>query len=127
MEPQTAPSVRRPRLRSIVLTILALTIVLVGASALYLNARLDPGTRVVGISNVAVQDDLFAPAAIEMLAGTTVSWLWEDIEEHNVVSDDFESPVQTEGAFSHTFDQPGTYGYECTLHFFKRGEVVVKD
>jgi plastocyanin len=56
-----------------------------------------------------------------------VTWRWQGEEEHNVVADDFESPTQTTGRFAHTFAEPGTYAYECTLHFFMRGEVVVTD
>ncbi len=32
---------------------------------------------------------------------------------------------QSEGSFTHTFDQPGTYGYRCTLHGGMDGRVVV--
>lgn len=122
--PAPRPGIQR---RWIVLITLAIVLLLAATSALYLRARLDPGTPVVGVSQIAVQDDQFAPAAIEVPAGTTVSWEWDGIEEHNVVGGGFESPVQVEGDFSHTFNEPGTHAYECTLHFFMRGEVVVTD
>jgi len=118
------PGIQR---RWILLATLVVVLLLVGTSALYLRARLDPGTAVVGVSQVAVQDDQFTPAAFQVPAGTTVSWQWEGVEEHNVVGDGFESPTQVEGDFSHTFNEPGTHAYECPLHFFMRGEVVVTD
>ncbi|MDQ3442960.1 MAG: cupredoxin domain-containing protein [Chloroflexota bacterium] len=126
---ETRASAPRPGIqrRWIVLITLAIVLLLAATSALYLRARLDPGTPVVGVSQIAVQDDQFAPAAIEVPAGTTVSWEWDGIEEHNVVGDGFESSAQVEGDFSHTFNEPGTHAYECTLHFFMRGEVVVTD
>ena len=124
LKPASRPGIQR---RWILLATIVVVLLLVGTSALYLRTRLDPGTAVVGVSQVAVQDDQFAPAAIQVPAGTTVSWQWEGIEEHNVVGDDFESPTQVEGDFSHTFNEPGTHAYECTLHFFMRGEVIVTD
>ena len=123
--PAPRPGIQR---RWIVLATFAIVLLLAAAtSALYLRSRLDTGDPVVGASQVAVQDDQFAPAAIQVPTGTTVSWLWEGIEEHNVIGEGFESPTQVEGAFSHTFDEPGMHAYECTLHFFMRGEVIVTD
>ena len=100
-------------------------VVVASAAALVVRGRLDPGDPVAGVSEVAVRDNAFAPAAVAVPAGTTVTWRWEGEEEHNVVGDGFASPVQTAGAFAHEFAEPGTYAYECTLHFFMRGEVVV--
>lgn len=100
-------------------------IVLGGAATLIIRDQLDPGAAVAGVTEVAVRDNEFAPAAIEVPAGTNVTWQWDGEVDHIVVGDNFESPVQTEGTFSQSFTEPGTYAYECTLHFFMRGEVVV--
>ncbi len=100
-------------------------IVLGGAVALIIRDQLEPGPAVAGVTEVAVRDNEFAPAAIEVPAGTNVTWQWDGEVDHNVVGDGFESPVQTEGTFSQSFPEPGTYAYECKLHFFMRGEVVV--
>lgn len=115
------------RRRRILLIVLAATILFAVAGALFVRAQLDLGTPIVGASEVAVQDDQFAPEAIEVPAGTTITWQWEGEEEHNVVGESFASPTQTEGTFTHTFAEPGTHSYECTLHLFMRGEVVVTD
>lgn len=129
MESSTRSAQSGIRRRWIVLATLVagLAIVLAAAATLYIRAELDPGAPVVGVSNVIVEDNRFAPAAIQVPAGTTVSWQWAGGEEHNVVGDAFESPTQADGSFSHTFSEPGTHAYECTLHFFMRGEVVVTD
>lgn len=127
MNTLTHPSRPSSRRRRILLIVLAAMILLAGAAAIFVRSQLDLGTPVVGVSEVEVQDDQFAPAAIEIPAGTTVTWRWEGEEEHNVVNDTFESPTQTEGTFSQTFNEPGTHSYECTLHLFMRGEVVVTD
>lgn len=79
----------------------------------------------VATSEVAVVDDDFEPAVAEVRAGTTVTWTWQGRNDHNVVADDFSSDVQSSGTFTHTFDEPGTYAYRCTLHSGMRGEVVV--
>jgi plastocyanin len=85
----------------------------------------NPGDPVVAVSEVTVRDFRFAPDAIEVPVGTTVTWRWEGDHDHNVVGDGFESPVQDEGTFTHTFAEPGTSDYRCTVHPFMRGKVVV--
>jgi len=132
--PSLATSERRPRrgrrlsrrrLAFAIGGLLSLLVALGGAGALVLQNLLDPGAPVAGVTDVALRDNEFAPAAIEVPIGTTVTWTWDDAEEHNVVGDGFASPVQTDGQFAHAFDRPGTYAYRCTLHFLMRGEVVV--
>lgn len=87
------------------------------------EARADaPAT---GVDEVAVRDDYFEPVAIQVPAGTTVTWRWEGKHDHNVVADDFESATQTAGSFAQTFAEPGRHEYRCTLHGGMRGEVVV--
>lgn len=117
---------RRPRRWRLVLGVgLALLLVIGGAGAFFLRAELDPGAPVAGVSEVAVRDIEFGPAAVEVPVGTTVTWRWQGVEEHNVVGEGFESPVRTEGVFDHRFAEAGTYPYQCTLHVLMRGEVVV--
>ena len=116
---------RRRKIVIIASAAVILLAALAGGAALIVRAELDPGPPVAGVTTVAVRDQEFVPAAIEVPAGTTVTWQWEGDEGHNVVGDAFESPTQTDGTFSQTFGEPGTYAYECTLHFFMRGEVVV--
>jgi plastocyanin len=118
----------RSRRRWYVLGAVVLLVAAIGGIALgVVRAQLDPGAPVAGVSEVAVRDNEFRPAAIEVPAGTTVTWRWDGEEQHNVVGDGFESPVQTAGEFARAFPEPGTYDYRCTLHYFMRGEVVVTD
>ena len=104
---------------------LLLLVLLGGGSALLLRSALDPGAAVTGVTEVTLRNDAFHPAAIEVPAGTTVTWRWDGQEQHNVVGDGFQSPTQVDGEFAHTFSEPGTYAYRCTLHFLMRGEVIV--
>lgn len=115
---------QRARRRSLLVVAALLVVVVVGAG-LWLRVRLDPGSAVAGARLVAVRDNEFGPAAVQVPVGTAVTWRWDGEEGHNVVGDGFESPVQVDGEFVHTFAAPGTYGYRCSLHFLMRGEVVV--
>jgi plastocyanin len=82
---------------------------------------------VTGVSEVAAKDNRFTPAAIQVPAGTTVTWRFRDgFVPHDVKADGFTSgDPQRKGSFAHTFDQPGTYPYHCTVHDGMTGRVVV--
>jgi plastocyanin len=75
---------------------------------------------------VAVRDYQFEPASLTVEAGATVTWVWEGGAPHNVVGEGFENPDQSSGTFRHTFEQPGTYAYECTIHPGMEGTIVVE-
>ena len=98
-----------------------------GASFLFGGSPPDLSSPVSGVTTVAVDDNVFAPAAIEVPAGATVTWEWRGSADHNVVGDGFESAVQDEGEFGHTFTAPGTYDYRCTLHGGMGGRVMVTE
>jgi plastocyanin len=82
---------------------------------------------VSGVTEVAATDNRFTPAAIQVPAGTTVTWRFQDrFVPHDVKGDGFASgQPRRSGSFSHTFEQPGTYPYRCTLHDGMDGRVVV--
>ena len=96
------------------------------AGTIYVQGELDPGDPVAGVTAVDVRDNEFEPAAVQIEPGQTVTWTWSGDEDHNVVGDGLESDSQSSGTYAFTFTEPGTYSYECTLHFFMRGEVVVQ-
>lgn len=113
------------RLGQSLASLLLTVVVLGGLVACNGGANRGPATTVTGVSEVAVQDNYFDAQSISVPAGTTVTWTWQGNNDHNVVGDGFESTVQTEGTFSYTFDEPGTYRYECTLHGGMTVEVIV--
>ena len=76
-------------------------------------------------NHVSVVDNDFEPGNLEVAAGDTVTWTWEGRTPHNVVGDDFDSGIQDEGTFTHTFAEPGTYDYECSLHRGMNGRITV--
>lgn len=74
---------------------------------------------------MSVEDNLFDPDSAEVAVGDTVTWQWSGAEPHNVVADDFESDIQTEGAFEYTFEEAGSHPYVCTVHPGMEGTIEV--
>ena len=77
----------------------------------------------------------YAPNAINVVPGSTVSWINEDITEHTVTANDegssaapplFDSgPIPPGMAWDNMFDSPGTFGYHCVIHPWMTGRVTV--
>ena len=76
-------------------------------------------------TTVSVDDNFFEPEEIEVGVGDTVTWEWVGSQPHNVSADAFESELQTEGTFEHSFEEAGTYDYVCTVHPGMEGTVEV--
>jgi plastocyanin len=73
----------------------------------------------------------FAPAVLEVPAGTSVVFVNEDDVPHTVVGSDRDSPLKspaldTDDRYSVKLTQPGTYHYFCSLHPHMTGTVIVK-
>ena len=81
-----------------------------------------------GAATVSIARFAFAPEALEIPAGTKVTWSNDDGAPHGVTYDD-KAPgmdVLLPGArFERTFERPGTYDYGCAVHPYMRGKVVV--
>jgi plastocyanin len=82
---------------------------------------------VTGVTRVVAKDSKFTPPAVQVPAGTTLTWAFEDgLVPHDVTGDGWRSgDPQRKGTFAHTFDRPGTYPYRCTVHDGMSGQVVV--
>lgn len=80
----------------------------------------------IGGAVIEVTNQEFTPEILETEAGETVVWQFQQ-GSHNVVFEDVESDVLSSGTFERTFDQPGTYDYECTLHNGMTGQVLVHE
>lgn len=81
-------------------------------------------------TTVQVVDTSFAPAAIQIPVGATVTWEFIDRMPHNVTEDRlvFQSKNLRSGErYSHKLDDPGTYYYYCTLHHKMLGTIIVGD
>ena len=96
-------------------------------AALYLM----PFSYVHAASTVSVKSYTFAPAAITIAAGNTVTWINQDDDPHTVKSvgpdTALKSPaLDTNDKYSFTFTKPGVYKYFCTLHPHMQGEIIVQ-
>jgi plastocyanin len=88
----------------------------------------DPAdATLVKTSEVVAKDNRFEPVAVEVPAGATVTWRFEDGSvPHDVTGEGWKSgEPQSKGTFRHAFDRPGSYDYRCTLHGGMNGRVVV--
>ena len=77
---------------------------------------------------VEIKNFDFGPMSLTVKAGTTVTWKNLDGEPHTVVSEDglFRSGALDEGdTFAYTFDKPGTYKYDCSIHPQMHGTIIV--
>lgn len=85
-----------------------------------------PSGPVVEVKNMA-----YTPATLTVAVGETVTWNFDDRGvTHDVVGVDdarsvLRSPLMQTGSFTHTFTEPGTYEYTCSLHPDMRGTIVV--
>lgn len=106
------------------------TVLALATSACGGGAAADPTTEPVedisASPTIAVLDNAFGTVHAGVAAGTTVQWSWAEAgTQHNVVGDDFSSPLQDSGTFAHTFEEAGTYAYRCTIHGPMRGAITV--
>lgn len=101
-----------------------------------------------GPASITVEHVAFAPARLEVDAGTEVTWTNEDANvvhtatsgvpgDKGVPGLDNGTPPRPDGtfdgemdgagaSFSFTFDEPGTYAYFCRVHQSMTGEIVVR-
>lgn len=89
-------------------------------------APMRPGPA-AGIA-VSIENFAFAPAALTVHRGDTVTWTNHDEEPHTVAAGDgsFRSPgMDANATFSFTFTKPGTYDYVCSIHPVMHGTVLV--
>jgi len=90
-----------------------------------------PATGAAAQANtVVIRDDRFQPPVVRVEPGTTVTWVNEDDEAHNVAAEDgsWKSPILQKGEqFTHTFSEGDSARYLCTLHPWMTGTVLVGD
>ncbi len=83
-----------------------------------------------GAAEVSMKDIHFTPEEVTVKVGDTVSWVNDDGVGHDVTGDDFKSgepgAMQTGDTFEHTFEDPGTFDYVCTVHPGMEGSVKVE-
>lgn len=78
---------------------------------------------------VPIQEYAFLPNEVAVQAGTTITWSNEDEAVHTVTGahasrDSGRLPIG--GTFSHTFAEPGTCAFTCTIHSAMQGTITVQ-
>ncbi|MGZ5517591.1 MAG: cupredoxin domain-containing protein [Limisphaerales bacterium] len=81
-------------------------------------------------NEVRIDNFTFTPKTLTVEKGATVTWINKDDVPHKVTSTDkkkFASKaLDTDQKFTHTFTDPGTYDYFCSIHPRMTGKIVVK-
>jgi plastocyanin len=92
------------------------------AMSLYLGAAHAEDTK------ITIDNFTFAPAALTVKVGTTVTWTNHDDIPHTIVSaGKFRSKtLDTDDSFSFTFTAAGDYKYFCSLHPHMTGMIKVE-
>ena len=82
-----------------------------------------------GGAKISIANFAFAPATLTVAAGETVTWVNNDGAPHGLAYKDGAKgvdPLLPGASFSRTFDKPGTYDYNCSVHPYMSGRVVVR-
>jgi YVTN family beta-propeller protein len=82
-----------------------------------------------GSTTISIANFAFAPAALTVAPGDTVTWVNNDGAPHGLRYKDGAQgtdPLLPGASFSRTFDKPGTYDYICSVHPYMSGRVVVR-
>ena len=83
-------------------------------------------TQPAATNTVDIKDFAFSPDTITVTKGTTVTWTNKDSAAHTVKGTGFISGTLNQGqTYSQTFNEAGTFEYECSIHPGMRGKVIV--
>src|SRR5215207_11322622 len=110
----------------VVLSILALLMFVPTAGAWQNQGRMGQSTS--NVWSVSIEDFYFEPANAAVQPGDTIMFINYGNRPHTVTADDgsFASGTLRPGqSFSHTFQNPGTVTYHCSIHPFMTGSVAV--
>lgn len=103
-----------------------------GAPASQTPASGAPASEAAGPSTVrvAIIDNAFTPATVEVAAGDEVAWTDRGANPHTVTFGD-DGPdsgnLSSGGTFRATFDEAGEFSYVCSIHSQMQGTVTVSE
>ncbi|MEV6605293.1 cupredoxin family copper-binding protein [Kutzneria sp. NPDC051319] len=91
---------------------------------------LAPTPAMAAVHAVAMAQYAFAPAALTVHVGDTITWTNQDQAPHDVTTTSAPVPLHsptlaTGQSWTYTFSQPGTYAYICSIHPDMRAQVIV--
>jgi plastocyanin len=82
-----------------------------------------------GGAKVSIANFVFTPGEITIAPGEIVTWTNDDGAPHGLEYNDGAKgvdPLLPGSNFTRRFDQPGTYEYNCSVHPYMTGRVVVR-
>ncbi len=99
-------------------------------SATPTNQQTEPSKVSVQNSNATVKilNFKYVPETLKIGTGETVQFVNQDEEPHTVTAKDgsFDSKaLDTQQAWTHTFNQAGTFPYLCSIHPYMKGTITV--
>ncbi|MFJ1973833.1 plastocyanin/azurin family copper-binding protein [Streptomyces sp. NPDC087903] len=105
-----------------------LSALLAAGPVAYLDA---PSAYAATSHQVVMSGYAFAPRALTITSGDTVTWVNQDTAPHDVKTtsgpESIHSPMLDKGGtWSHTFTVAGSYGYVCTVHPGMTAQLVVR-
>ncbi|MCL4552639.1 MAG: cupredoxin domain-containing protein [Candidatus Marsarchaeota archaeon] len=91
--------------------------------------KASPTATTIGrvVYKVWIADSAFVPPIITIRAGEVVQWTNQDSVSHTSTGANWDSGELAPGrSYSHQFNTAGIFPYECTLHPYMKGTVIVK-
>ena len=88
-----------------------------------------PAAAVEGGAKVSIANFVFTPGEITISPGESVVWTNDDGAPHGLEYQDGAKgvdPLLPGSSFTRRFDQAGTYEYNCSVHPYMTGRVVVR-
>jgi|SoiMethySBSTD1v2_1073268.scaffolds.fasta_scaffold242989_2 plastocyanin len=116
---------RDPRQRPVRMAVLAIAVVSFGL-AVWTAPAASIETKANTVSIVNFQ---FTPAEVTIAPGESVTWVNDDGAPHGLEYHDGSAgkDLLLPGAsYNRRFDQPGTYDYNCSVHPYMTGRVIVR-
>lgn len=105
-------------------------ILLTGAFTLAVSTQIaHAATTAKEGAKVSIANFAFTPGEITIAPGESVTWTNDDGAPHGLQYRDGEkgTDLLLPGAsFSRRFDRPGTYDYNCSVHPYMTGRVIVR-
>lgn len=80
-------------------------------------------------SKVSIANFQFTPAEVTIAPGGSVTWVNDDGAPHGLEYHDGSSGkdlLLPGESYNRRFDQPGTYDYNCSVHPYMSGRVIVR-
>lgn len=135
LPPSSIKSAAQKR-RSVVLVIVVMVVIALGLASQIARETVTKPTPGSEQAQVAIVDNNFSPAVLQVKVGTTVTWTNQEDVEHWIASDPYPDNDETPGlntgqkmgrgdSYSYTFEEAGTYTYHDDMSPTTGGTIIV--